>query len=176
MSSDTSLSPLEILKCYGIRFQIEFGFRVLKHLIGGFCYRFWSTLCRPEKAETKQALKIIDKEKEQVIAEKSLQKLTAIERFVNLGIIAQGILTYLAFTKDKWIWEIHHASSWLRSYSSEIPSDETVQRVLQSYFLTTFSLQMVKDWVYTNQPQLFKLENKKAKVSKHPTLEHFLSS
>ncbi len=91
MSSDTLLSPLEILTCYGLRFHIEFGFRILKHIIGGFGYRFWSSLCRPEKSTAKQALKIIDTKKEKAIAEKSLQKLNAIERFVNLAIIAQGI-------------------------------------------------------------------------------------
>ena len=118
MSSDLQLTSLEILKFYGLRFQIEFGFRVLKHIIGGFGYRFWSSLCRPEKSSSKQALKIIDKKKETAIAEKSLEKLNAIERFINLAIIAQGILSYLALTKDKWVWEVHHLSSWQRSYSS----------------------------------------------------------
>ena len=173
MSSDLLLTPLEILKFYGLRFQIEFGFRIFKHIIGGFGYRFWSSLCRPEKSSSKQALKIIDKEKEKAIAEKSLLKLNVIERFVNLAIIAQGILSYLAISKDKWVWEVHHASSWLRSYSSVLPSDETVQRALQSHFLTTFSLEMVKNWVNSNQQ--LKLPNKRSKVRKHHTLEHFLS-
>ncbi|RLA38864.1 MAG: hypothetical protein DRR42_28055 [Gammaproteobacteria bacterium] len=174
MSSDLLLSPVEILRFYGLRFQIEFGFKILKHIIGGFGYRFWSSLCRPEKMTSKQALKVIDKEKEKAIAEKSLQKLDAIERFVNLAIIAQGVLCYLALTKDKWVWEVHHASSWLRSYSSALPSDETVQRTLQSHFMTTFSLQVVKDWVNSNQQ--VKLPNKPPKVRKHHTLENFLLS
>ena len=99
--------------------------------------------------------------------------MNAIERFVNLAIIAQGILSYLAITKDKWVWEIHHASSWLRSYSSALPSDETVQRALQSHFMTTFSLAMVKEWVSSDQQ--LRLANNCSKVRKHATLEHFLS-
>jgi len=173
MSSDLSLTSLEILKFYGLRFQIEFGFRVLKHIIGGFGYRFWSSLCRPEKTSSKQALKIIDKKKETAIAEKSLQKLNSIERFVNLAIIAQGVLSCLAITKDKWVWEIHRASSWQRSYSSALPSDEIVQRALQSQLLTTFSLEMVRGWINSNQQ--LKLPNKRSKVRRHHTLEHFLS-
>ena len=173
MSSDTLLNPLEILKFYGLRFQIEFGFKVLKHLIGGFGYRFWSSLCRKEKSTPKKALKIVDKNQEKAIAEKALLKLNAIERFVNLAIIAQGVLSYLAITKDKLIWEIHHASSWQRSYSSALPSDEIVQRALQSHFMTTFSLAMVKEWVGSNQQ--LKLANKSSKVRKHPALECFLS-
>ena len=173
MSSDISLNPLEILKFYGLRFQIEFGFRILKHIIGGFGYRFWSSLCRKEKSTNKQALKVVDKEQEKAIIAKSLLKLNAIERFVNLAIIAQGILSYFAITKDKLIWEIHRASSWQRSYSSVLPSDEVVQRALQSHFMTTFTLAMIKEWVDSNQQ--LKLVNKQPKVRKHHTLEHFLS-
>jgi len=173
MSSDISLNPLEILKFYGLRFQIEFGFRILKHIIGGFGYRFWSSLCRKEKSTNKQALKVVDKDQEKAIIAKSLLKLNAIERFVNLAIIAQGILSYFAITKDKLIWEIHRASSWQRSYSSVLPSDEVVQRALQSHFMTTFTLAMIKEWVDSNQQ--LKLVNKQPKVRKHHTLEHFLS-
>ena len=173
MSSDLRLTSLEILKFYGLRFQIEFGFRVLKHIMGGFRYRFWSSLLRPEKSTSKQELQVIDKDKEAAIIEKSLQKLDAIERFVNLAIIAQGILSYLAMTKDEWVWNIHHASSWLRSYSSTVASDETVQRTLQSHLLTTFSLKMIKDWVNSNEK--LRLPDQRAKVRAHHTLEHFLS-
>ena len=173
MSSDISLNPLEIIKFYGLRFQIEFGFRILKHLIGGFGYRFWSSLCRKDKSSSKKALKVVDKDKEKAIAEKSLLKLKAIERFVNLAIIAQGVLCYFAITKDKLIWEIHRASSWQRTYSSALPSDEVVQRALQSQLLTTFSLAMIKEWLGSNQP--LKLENKQPKVRINNTLEYFLS-
>ncbi len=173
MSSDFLLDPLLILKFYGLRFQIEFSFRVLKHIIGGFKYRFWSVLCRQKKRQSKQALVKVNKNREKEIVEKSILKLNAIERFVNLAIIAQGVLSYLAFAKSKSIWDIHHASSWLRRYSSAIPSDETVQRVLQSHLLTSFSLGMVRDWV--NSGKQLKLPGKCSKVWNRYTLEHFLS-
>ena len=173
MSSDMRLNPLDIIRFYGLRFQIEFGFRILKHIMGGFGYRFWSSLCRKTKSSSKQALKVVDSDREKAIAEKCLLKLNAIERFVNLAIIAQGILSYFALTKDKLIWEIHRMSSWQRSYSSVLPSDELVQRALQSHFMTTFSLAMIKEWVGSNLP--LKLANKQSKVKRHATLGHFLS-
>ena len=172
MSSDLLLNPLTILKFYGLRFQIEFTFRILKHLIGGFGYRFWSSLCR--RNTSKQALTVVDTAHEKVVAQRALLKLTAIERYVNLAIIAQGILSYLAIAQSQWVWNIHYASSWLRSYSSDLPSDETVQRALQSHFMTTFSLKMVKDWMSSNQ--LEKLPGPSPKVRVHHTLGQFLSS
>jgi hypothetical protein len=173
MSSDLLLDPLVILKFYGLRFQIEFSFRVLKHMIGGFNYRFWSTLCRRKKLKPKQSLVSVDNKRNEAIVKKSILKLNAIERFVNLAIIAQGILSYLAFAKSKCIWDIHQASSWLRCYSSNIPSDETVQRALQSHLLTSFSLGMIKDWVNLGEP--LKIPGKCYKVRRDHTLEHFLS-
>lgn len=174
MSSDLLLLPLEALKFYGLRFQIEFSFRVLKHLIGGFGYRFWSCLCRRENSKEKQALIVVNKDHEKEVSEKVLLKLTVIERHVNLAIIAHGILSYLAIAHTKWVWSVHEASSWLRSYSSAIPSDEIVQRALQSQFLTIFSLAMVKDWINSNH--VLKLPKKRSKVREHHTLEYFLSS
>ena len=61
-----------------------------------------------------------------------------------------------------------------RSYSSGLPSDETVQRALQSHFMTTFSLKIVKDWMSSNQ--LEKLPEPSPKVREHHTLGQFLSS
>ena len=117
---------------------------------------------------------MVDTAHEKVVAQRALLKLTAIERYVNLAIIAQGILSYLAIAQSQWVWDIHYASSWLRSYSSGLPSDETVQRALQSHFMTTFSLKMVKDWMSSNQ--LKKLPEPSPKVREHHTLGQFLSS
>lgn len=133
MSSDRTLEPLAILKVYGLRSLIEVSFRVLKHIIGGFAYRFWSKLWPVSNKENLP----IQWKKDNPIALKALQTLKAIERFVNLGIIAQGILSYFALKKTATIWHFHHAHSWLRTYSSPLPSEEVVQRILQGRFLST---------------------------------------
>ena len=170
MSSDISLDALTILKFYGLRFQIEQAFRVLKRIIGGFCYRFWSDTCQYVKS--KKSLVPAESQAPET-TEKAQLKLTAIERFVNLAIIAQGILDYLALVQTRWVWTVHQSGSWLRSYSSVLPSSEVVQRALQSSCLMSFSLQAVRHWVKSNRyPEL---PNKRRKVRKHHTLEHFLS-
>jgi hypothetical protein len=165
MSSDTTLSPLAILKMYGLRSKIELSFRILKHLIGGFGYRFWSSFCQTIKTSG-----VLVNQKVQM--KKILIKLTAIERYVNLAIIAQGILSYFALMKSEWVWSIHRNSSWLRSYSSVLPSEEVAQRALQSYYMLSFSLEQIKNWV-KNKCKLLPMPKK---VWKNHTLGHFLLS
>jgi hypothetical protein len=60
----------------------------------------------------------------------------AIEGFVNLGCIAVGILQILALNNEQAIWKKYRG--WLRTYSSEIPSKETVRSVIQEEFLFNF--------------------------------------
>ena len=43
MCSDLSLSAADIIRAYSYRFKIEVSFKVLKHLMGVFFYRFWTS-------------------------------------------------------------------------------------------------------------------------------------
>ncbi|SEH06349.1 hypothetical protein [Candidatus Venteria ishoeyi] len=103
-----------------------------------------------------------------------LKKLEVIERFVNLAIIAQGILSYFGLVKTRLVWKIHHRSSWLRTYSSNLPSEETVQRACQANILWGTS-SMLLAWI-KNQYKLKSEQKKSIKVPKNATLEHFLLS
>lgn len=179
MSSDRNLDPLDCLKVYGLRFHIEVAFRVLKHIMGGFCYRFWSKLW---PSSGKNTLPILLWTKNNPIAMKALEVLRAIERFVNLAIVAQGILSYFALIKKKRVWQLHHLHSWLRSYSSPIPSEEVVQRILQAHFFSGFSVSLyawIKDHSHThisNENQRSSHSTIKDKVPKSGTLAPFLLS
>jgi hypothetical protein len=51
----------------------------------------------------------------------------AIEAFVNFGCIATGILQLLALKYEQIIWKSYRG--WLRTSTSEIPSEETVMSV-----------------------------------------------
>ena len=51
-----------------------------------FCYRFWSDACR--RVKSKRALVPVTGQAP-VAADKPLLKLTAIERYVNLAVVAQ---------------------------------------------------------------------------------------
>jgi hypothetical protein len=131
MSSDLDLAATEIITIYLYRAKIETMFLFLKHLLGAFCYRFW-TKALP-KQRRKQGLEtVIDSEKQR----KLNQTLGAIERHVNLAAIALGLLQYLAISRADQIWKSYEG--WLRTYSCDIPSEAVVQSVVRAEFFSTF--------------------------------------
>ena len=172
MSSDLMLDPITLIQIYSLRTKLEATFNVLKNVIGGFGYRFWS-LISPQLEKKKIPKKKRSQEVATALTEKQLkklnQKLEAIERFINLAAIVVGILQYLAVHFTKQVWKLHHQTSWLRTYSSDIPSEETVKRTLQAAWIfnsknRTFSWakQIINDY---NQKQL-----NRRKIFNHHTL------
>ncbi len=128
MSSDLTLPPLSILEIYTYRTKIEVMFDVLKNLLGGFCYHFWSA-CQPKRQRRKMTdLSCLTKTALQQIN----ATLTAIERFVTLAIMAVGILQYLSLTVPSQVWPDH--TGWLRTYSSSFPSERIVKTVIATEF------------------------------------------
>lgn len=156
MSSDIHLSPLEIIKIYSYRAKIEVMFLFLKHLIGGFCYRFWtkslSKLKRKREAQIDQS----------TLSNSALARMDttveAIERFVNLAGIALGLLQYLALKQASGIWASY--TGWLRTYSSQFPSEQVVQRALQAEFFSpsekvpiSATLRLIRDRARKSRPE-----------------------
>ncbi|MCP4335738.1 MAG: transposase, partial [Gammaproteobacteria bacterium] len=47
MSTDTTLSAIEIIRLYGLRFKIEHAFKQAIHIIGTFSYHFWMKEMKP---------------------------------------------------------------------------------------------------------------------------------
>ncbi|WP_207678037.1 transposase [Desulfonema magnum] len=131
MCSDLTLSGGQIITIYCYRPKVENMFRTLKHLIGGFCYHFWTKafpdvgrgekiwLCRLSETERK----------------KFDLTLEAIERFVNLSGIALGLLQYLSLTRGSEVLEKYEG--WLRTASSDCPSEGVVRSVIQAEFLSS---------------------------------------
>lgn len=124
MSSDLTLPAVQILELYCQRASIESMFLVLKHLIGGLCYRFWAKLIekssrRPKKNKSSK----VTGPKETIES-----KVRAIEMFVNLSAILVGILQILALRFPKEIWRAN--TYWLRTYSNAIPSEYITKNVL----------------------------------------------
>jgi hypothetical protein len=131
MSSDLNIPVADFITIYMYRSKIETMFLFLKHLIGGFCYHFW----------TKVFPKISRKEEldysalHEVQQDKIVETVEAIERFVNLAGIAFGLLGYLALNHASEIWEQY--AGWLRTSSSTIPSEGVVQSVIQAEFFSS---------------------------------------
>jgi hypothetical protein len=133
MGSDLTLKPQDMILAYGCRFKIEVSFKVLKHLMGAFFYRFWTSAWpRIGKATSSDLSEVTDGRRQQLIA----QTTDAIEAFVNFGCIACGILQILALNCNESIWRRYRG--WLRTVSSMIPSEEVVQSVVQQEYYHNF--------------------------------------
>jgi len=107
---------------------------MLKHVIGGFCYHFWTKAWQVAKDQTftGELLKSTSKKNQRLLAE----AMNAVETFVNFSIIAIGLLQMLAIRHTCQIKQRHNW--WMRTYPSDLPSEEMVQRVIQHEFYHHF--------------------------------------
>jgi hypothetical protein len=121
MCTDTSLSAIEIIHLYGLRFKIEHAFKQAKHIVGAFAYHFWMKEMRPLKRRSgnqhphRQSKKYRDAIK---------RKLGAYHVFVMAGIVSQGLLHYLASCHPKLVWSSF--GSWLRTIRPGLAPSELV--------------------------------------------------
>lgn len=133
MCSNLQWLPGEIIRAYSYRFKIEVTFKGLKHLLGSFCYRFWTKAMPKLNKKTFVDLGgVTDVGKQRLIAE----TVNAIEGFVNLGCIALGILQILALNYPLAIWRKY--AGWLRTKRTAVPSEEIVRLVIQENFYHNF--------------------------------------
>lgn len=125
--SDLSMHPERIIMAYSYRFKIEVSFKMLKHVVGGFCYHFW-TAAVPKLSRFKTCVDFSEvtgkRERERIVS-----TMRAVEVFSFMSCIAMGILTILSLQFPSLIWG--RFTGWLRTRSSQIPSVETVRSVLQ---------------------------------------------
>ena len=106
----------------------EFSTKKYDDDVGGFCYRFWTKSWPELKRKKKSKLPILSESGR----DKATQVVEAIERFVNIAGISLGLLQYLALTRAAEIWGSYHG--WLRTRSSETPSESVVQSVIQTEY------------------------------------------
>ena len=121
LSTDTSLSALEILQLYGYRFKIELGFRQAVHVIGTYAYHFWMLGMKPLRRGTgDQYLHRATDAYRAAIR----RKLRAYHVYVQLGCIAQGLLQHLAIHHTAEVWRCFR--SWLRTMNPAMPPSELI--------------------------------------------------
>jgi hypothetical protein len=121
MTTDLALQPLDVIRLYGYRFKIEVSFKSALRVVGAFLYHFWMAAMTP----------ITRKARDQYLHRKTAQyrdavrrKLAAYHRFIQLGLIAQGILLALATTVPQLVWASF--GSWLRTIRPGIVPSEAV--------------------------------------------------
>lgn len=141
MCSHLGWAPEDIILAYSYRFKIEVIFKYLKHVLGSFCYHFW-TLAMPRVSKKgKVDLNNVGEAQQRRIA----KTVDAIEAFVNFGCIALGILQILAMNYPQTIWSKY--TGWLRTKRSEIPSIETVRLVIQKVSTTISKISDIRRYI-----------------------------
>ena len=121
MCTDTTLSAVDIIRLYGLRFKIECGFKQAVRQIGSFAYHFWM----------KDMIPLRYRNGNQYLHRKSAdyrsrvkRKMRAYHAFIQAGVVAQGLLQYLAVVAPKLVWDSF--GSWLRTIRPGIPPSELV--------------------------------------------------
>jgi len=128
MSTDLALEAIDIIRIYGCRFKIEVAFKQSVHTLGAFLHHFWMKNMTPLKRNSG----------DQYLHRKTAQyrdavrrKMGAYHRFMQLGLIAQGIMLALATTMPDLVWR--HFGSWLRTVRPGIcPSERVVAIALRN--------------------------------------------
>ena len=121
MCTDTSLTAIEIIRLYGLRFKIEHGFKQAVRLVGAFAYHFWMQDMKPlRRRNGNQHLHRASLEYRNAIK----RKIHAYHVFIQAGVVCQGLLQYLAVAFPKPVW--NSFGSWLRTVRPGIPPSEFV--------------------------------------------------
>src|SRR6516162_8767173 len=121
MCTDTSLSAVEIIRLYGLRFKIECSFKQAVRQIGSFAYHFWMKDMVPLRSRSgNQYLH----RKSDDYRNRVKRKMRAYYAFIQAGVVAQGLLQYLAVAAPNRVWATFGA--WLRTIRPGIPPSEFV--------------------------------------------------
>ena len=121
MTTDLALEPLDVIRLYGYRFKIEVSFKSALRVVGAFLHHFWMAgmVPLPRKARDQYLHR-----KTQAYRDAVRRKLAAYHRFIQLGLVAQGILLALATTVPQLVWASF--GSWLRTIRPGLAPSEAV--------------------------------------------------
>lgn len=128
ITTDLNLDPIDAIRLYGIRFKIELSFKNAVHVLGTYSYHFWmKSMTRIKQKSGDQYLHHKPREYRERVA----KKMEAYHRHIQLGLIAQGLLQYLAATMPEQVWL--KFGSWIRTIrKGRPPSEQTVSMALRS--------------------------------------------
>jgi hypothetical protein len=134
MSGDLEMPAVTAIELYCLRVRVETLFSMLKHLIGAFCYHFWSKRLPRHSRKAKKNQHLKQPPKEDVAQVQSCWE--CCERFAMLAAIALGLLQLMALKFSPQVWG--RFQTFLRTRSRPIPSERTVKNVVGRLVLEDF--------------------------------------
>lgn len=130
MSTDVTLTGLEIIELYGLRFKIEHAFKQAIHVIGTFGYHFWMKAMKPIRRRNGNQY---PHRETQEYRNKIREKIHAYHVFVFAGVVAQGLLQYLSSSYTQLVWSSF--GSWIRTIRPGVaPSELVVATALRNSY------------------------------------------
>ena len=134
--TDLLMPAIDIIRLYGLRFKIELSFKQALRVLGVYAYHFWmrAMVKIPRGAGTQHLHRQTDSYRDTV-----RRKLGAYHRHIQIGLIAQGTLQYLALSCPRLVWASF--GSWLRTIRPGIPPSEFVTAAALRNSLPEFLVQ-----------------------------------
>lgn len=121
VSTDVNMCPVEIIRLYGLRFKIEFSFKQALYVIGTYSYHFWmATMKRRQKTSGDQDIRNED----EIYQQKVERKIKAYHLYIQVGVIAQGLLQAIAIKYAELVWRYY--GSWIRTIRPGVQPSEWV--------------------------------------------------
>ncbi|MDQ2946166.1 MAG: transposase [Acidobacteriota bacterium] len=134
--TDLSMPGIEVIRLYGLRFKIELSFKQALRVIGVYAYHFWMSQMHPlpRRGGTQYLHRKSDRYRNAV-----RRKIRAYHAHIQIGLIAQGLLQYLAVSCPRQVWACF--GSWLRTIRPGLPPSEFVTRAALRNALPDFLAQ-----------------------------------